>query len=464
MGLSEHAIQKLDAVFNARSVALIGATDSPERVGYQLLESLIAAGFPGKIYPVHPRHQELLGLKVYPSLDAIPDTVDLAIVALNQWKTVDAVRECGKAGVKGAVCVAGGYKEIGEEGRQLETELSNAARETGLMLVGPNTLGISNSDTCLNATFYPEKLPPGSGISVVTQSGGTGRAIIEELRDEGLGVTKWIGVGNRAVLEFSDFIDYLAHDPATRVITLFVEGTDKGRELMESAGRAARQKPVIVFRSGISDLARRSAVTHTGSMIGSPKLFGDACRQYGIMEAYSLPELVSIAKALVLCPPFKGDRIGVMTHTAGPSITLLDLLASKGCGLAEFSSDTMEKLNVLFTGIPVILKNPLDAAAFGYSPEGYGKVAEMVIADPQVDVLVAMHALHKNWKFAAPQLVALKERYQKPVVACYISTVSGAKEVRQVLQSAGIPCFTSVERAAWGIAGCIQAMRISDGD
>ena len=210
---------------------------------------------------------------------------------------------------------------------------------------------------------------------------------------------------------------------------------------------------MIVYRAGNSDVAKRAAVTHTGSMISSPRLFSDACRQFGVLEAGSLSELVSMAKALAMLPPLPEGGIGVMTHTAGPSISLLDGFVNQDAQLAEFTPQTMQKLEEMFAGVPVILKNPLDAAAFGYSQDGYGRVAELVISDPNVSILVAIYTLHKNWKFAVPQLVALKQRYQKPIVACFISTQNGAKENREALQAVGIPCFTSIERAAWGIGG-----------
>ncbi|NPV76799.1 MAG: hypothetical protein HPY59_10555 [Anaerolineae bacterium] len=464
MSLSQVALNRLDQVFHARSVAILGANDSPERVGYLLLESLLEGGYTGKIYPVHPRHKQLLNCTVYSSLAEIPEKVDLVMIALNQEKTVEAVKECGALGVKGVVCVAGGYKEMGEEGRRLEEALSAAAKEHDLVLIGPNTLGFFNADARLNATFYPETLPPGSGISVISQSGGVGRAALEKLRDEGLGVNKWIGVGNRATLEFSDFVDYLAEDPATSVIAVFIEGTDKGRELMEAARRAAQKKPILIFRTGNSDLAQKSAVTHTGSMIKSPKLFSDACAQYNLIEVKSTNELVCAAKALALMPLPKGEGIGMVTHTAGPSIELLDYLEAAPCRLADFTPQTMAELKTLFKGIPVILKNPLDAAAFGYSPEGYGRVSEVVLADSHVDLLVAIHALHKNWKFATSQLVAIQEKFQKPVLACYISTVAGAKLVRDELQPAGIPCFASIQEAAWGLGAVLRYRRIRTND
>lgn len=451
-------------MFNPRSVAVIGATSSPERVGYLLLESLLLGGFEGRIYPIHPRHRELLGTRVYHSLDEVPGSIDLALVALNQHATLEAVKACGRHGVKGVVCVAGGYKEVGEEGRRLEAQLASIAQEYGLILIGPNTLGLFSAQANLNATFYPEELPPSSGISVVTQSGGIGRAIIEELRDEGLGISKWIGVGNRATLEFSDCVEYLARDEATTVIVLFVEGTEKGRELMRAAGSVASQKPIVILKAGYSGLAQESAVTHTGSMISSPKLFSDACRQFGLIEVTSVAELVSVAKALALCPPSGGEGIGVITHTAGPSIVLLDELSNRGCQFPPFTDHTMADLEEMFAGIPVVVKNPLDAAAFGYSVEGYGQVADIVMADERVDLLIAIHALHKNWRFAAPELIAAQKQHKKPVITCYISTQAGADNYRGLLQEAGIPCYTSIERAAWGAAGCIRYMRLRDED
>ena len=463
MTLSPKELETFDCVFNPRSVAVIGATDSPERVGYLFLESLVVGEFKGHIYPVHPRHKELLGQKVYPSVDELPQPVDLAIIALNQHITLDAIRECARRGVKGVVCPAGGYKEMGEEGLRLERALSEFARESGMVVIGPNTLGFSNADASLNATFYPEKLPPGSGISVVSQSGGTGRAIIEELRDEGLGVGKWIGVGNRASVDFAECVDYLAYDRDTSVIALFIEGTEKGRALMEAAERARGKKPIVVFRAGNSSLAQSSAVTHTGSMISSPELFSDVCEQFGLIEVKSLGELVSVAKALALCPSLAGDGIGVVTHTAGPSIIMLDIFSARGCRMAKFSDPTMARLEEQFHGIEVILKNPLDAAAFGYTAEGYGKVAEMVLREEDVSVLIAIHALHKRLQYAVPQLIDLKRKTGKPVISCYISTQAARNDFRSSLQQAGIPYYTSIERAAWAAAGCIRYKRIIDG-
>lgn len=454
----------MQRVFHPRSVAVIGATNSPERVGYLYLESLVSGGFQGRIYPVHPRHGEILGIKVYPSFDDVPEAVDLAVIALNQKATLEMMRRCGERGVKGAICPAGGYKEMGREGLRLEGQLASVALEHNMVLIGPNTLGLSCAECDLNATFYPEKLPPGSGISVVSQSGGTGRAIIEELRDEGLGVSKWIGVGNRAAVDFAECVEFLGTDPDTKVIALFVEGTEKGRELMEAARGIQGRKPVVVFRAGNSRLARSSAITHTGSMIRSPRLFSHVCKQFGLLEVKSLSELVSVAKGLLLCPRPPAAGIGLVTHTAGPSIIMLDILSERGCRLARFSQGTMERLEKKFAGIEVVLKNPLDAAAFGYTARGYGEVAEMVALDPEVGLLIAIHALHKRLEFAVAQLIRLRRETGKPVIACYISTQNGRNDFRTALQESGIPYFTSIERAAWAAAGCMHSRGKTHGE
>ena len=198
-------------------------------------------------------------------------------------------------------------------------------------------------------------------------------------------------------------------------------------------------------------------------MIGSPRLFSEACRQFGLIEVKSVGELVSAAKALSLCPAPGSNAIGVVTHTAGPSIIMMDILGDRQCEMADLSDHTMSLLEEKFHGIEVVLKNPLDAAAFGYTAQGYGEVAEILMADGGVGLLIAIHAQHKRLEYAVPQLIALRKKTGKPVIACYISTQDGRSDFRIQLQDAGIPYFTSIERAAWAAAGCLNHKRISDG-
>ncbi|MCL5075792.1 MAG: CoA-binding protein [Chloroflexi bacterium] len=458
--LTDEELRQLDCIFNPASVAIIGATDSSDRVGFNCLEAILMGGFKGKIYPIHPRHKELLGLKVYAHLEEVESPIDLAIIALNQYATVEMLETCGRLGIAGAIAVAGGYKEMGAEGEELERRLVAISRRYGIKVIGPNTLGLANTHANLNATFYPLGLAKKGNLSIISQSGGVGRSIVEKATDEGLAISKWIGVGNRACLEFADFLQYLDYDPTTKVIGVFLEATEDARRLVQVAGEVAQHKPVVIFKAGETEIAQQSALTHTGSMATSHKVYTDIFQQFGLISVGSVAELVAACKALLIGQVPAGPRVGVMTHTAGPSIIVVDELAKRGCVLSSLGAQTVERVRTLIgPNVPVILKNPLDAAAFGYQPEQYGQVAEVFMADPNVDLLLAMHALHKNWRFPAPEIIRAKQRYGKPTVTCYIANVEGAREHMEMMHREGIPLYITAEEAAWGAAWLVNYAR-----
>lgn len=449
-------LERMQGMFYPRSVAVIGATDAPDKVGYNLLDSVVYGGFKGEIYPVHPRFKSILGKRVYRSIDELPGPVDLVLVGLNQHATVEAVEQCGRLGVKGAVCVAGGFRETGDEGLALEKRLVESSRKYGIKVIGPNTLGMINTDIDLYTSFYPLRLKKGS-VSFVTQSGGIGLNIIQKSTDEGLGINKWIGVGNRTVLEIADYLEYLAEDPGTGVIGVFLEGVDDARRLVRVAGEVARRKPVVVYKVGQSDAVNYAAMTHTGSVAGSHQLFRDIFKQFGILMVDSVPELVAACKALSLCPLPAGGRVGMYTYTAGPSIAALDQLAKRGITVPGLSAETITRIKgVLGENPPVILKNPLDAAGLGFQAETYGLLVEAVLEDPNVDLLATFSCIHKNWRNPTRELIAAKGSTGKPILACYISTVQGVAEDRDALQASGIPLYISPDEAAWGAAALVH--------
>ncbi|MCL6634771.1 MAG: CoA-binding protein [Peptococcaceae bacterium] len=454
--MNKEDLERMRGMFYPGSVAVLGATDAPEKVGYNLLESIIYGGFKGEVYPVHPRLKSILGMRVYRSLEEIPGPVDLAVVGLNQHATVEAVELCGRMGVKGAVCVAGGFRETGEEGLSLEKRLVEASRKYGIKVIGPNTLGMINTDACLDASFYPLRLKKGN-VSFVSQSGGIGLNIIQKSMDEGLGINKWVGVGNRTVLEIADYLEYLAEDPGTKVIGVFLEGVDDARRLVQVAGEVARRKPVVVYKVGRSGAVNYAALTHTGSMAGPHQLFRDIFRQFGVMMVDSVPELVAACKALSLCPLPAGGRVGMYTYTAGPSIAALDQLARREITVPPFSPDTIKKIRgILGENPPVVLKNPLDAAGLGFMAETYGQLVEAVLDDYNVDLLITFSCIQKNWRNPTRELIGAKKKTDKPVLACYISTVAGVAEDREALQEAGIPLYISPDEAAWGAAALLH--------
>jgi len=459
--MKEKVRSQLQAVFYPRSVAVIGATDDPQRVGFNLLESVVYGGFRGKIYPVHPRLQSILGLPVYRSLDEIPGPVDLAVIALNQEATVAVLEDCRRRGVRGVVCVAGGFGEMGEEGAELEKRLAEMAAASDMLVIGPNTLGLINNDARLYATFYPLRLPAGR-VSIVSQSGGVGLAVMQKALDEGMGVNKWIGVGNRTQLEFADYLEYLAADDGTDVIGVFLEGTDEARRFMQAAGRINLTKPVVVLKAGRSEEAGRFAVSHTGSMAGSYCLYRDICRQQGLPVVETIEELVAVCKALSLCSIPRGGRVGVLTHTAGPSIVAADRILLMGGELPAPAASTIAGIKeVIGQNPPVVLKNPLDVAGLGFAAGPYGRLAGVMLQDPGMDMLLAIYCLHKNWPFPTEELIRAKQKWGKPVIAYYVSTWEGCRQERPRLQEAGIPLYTGAEEAARAVGALVHYARLT---
>jgi len=440
----------LPALFNPRSVAVLGATAEKERVGYNILASLVYGGFAGDIYPVHPRLAEWEGRKAYPSLAAVPVTPDLAVIALSEARTVEALADCGQKGVRAAVCLAGGFKETGDAGARLEAELVATARRYGIALVGPNTLGIINTGANLYVTFYPLRLARGR-VSLISQSGGMGLTMLYKAVDEGLGIDKFVVVGNRSVLDVADYLAWLGDDPATAAIGLFLEGVDEARHLVQLAGRINRTKPVVVYKAGESEGAAYAALTHTGSLVGSHRLYVDACRQYGLHTVASAEAVVTALKALTTAPQPAGRRVAVVTHTAGPGIVILDRLSEAGAVFPPFSPATEAAIKkVMGENPPVVIKNPLDAAGAGLSPAVIGRLTQAVCADPSFDLAVVIFCLHANWAFPTPELIGLAG--DKPIVACYISTKAGVQKEQEALSAAGVPVYNSLVEAADGVA------------
>ena len=457
--MTEKDIEVMQKLFNPGNVAVIGATASSERVGYNLLDSLIEGGYKGKIYPVHPSLKEILGIPVYPSLRDIPDRVDLALVALNRRDTVEVLERCGELGVKGAVSLAGGFRETGEEGRALEKRIVEIAEKYALKVVGPNTLGIMNLEADLNASFYPVRLKKGN-VSLISQSGGIGFSIIQKCQDEGVGLNKFIGAGNRTVLEIADYLEFLAGDAGTRVIGVFLEGVENARRLVQAAGRVARKKPVVIYKVGHSDDVNKATLTHTGSMAGPYKLFRDIFNQYGVLLAGSVAELVAACKALSLCQLPAGGRLGLYTYTAGPAIVALDGLAGREISIPAPAPGTVRKIKaILGEDLPVILKNPIDTGGLGTRSGTYGLLVEAALNDPNFDLLATFSCPHKNWRNPTSELIEAHKKSGKPLLSCYISTIKGVEADREVLQQAGIPLYKSPEETAWGIAALVHYSR-----
>ncbi|MFZ5646420.1 MAG: acetate--CoA ligase family protein [Bacillota bacterium] len=453
----------LRPVFYPERVAVIGVNETPDRVGFNVFQGILEGGFRGEVYPVHPRHDSILGRPVYKSIEDLPGPVDAAVICLNQHATVEAAEKCGRMGVKGLICHAGGYREMGEEGLILEARLAETAEKYGMALVGPNSLGLINNDGDFYSTFYPLKLPRGN-VSLISQSGGVGLTIMHRAIDEGMGINKFVGVGNCSTMGFADYLEYFAEDGGTSVIAVFMEGTDDARRFVEAAAKVTIKKPVVVLKSGRSEVSEYFAVTHTGSAAGSYRLYRDIFDQFGILAVDSVSELIAACKGLSMLPLPRSNRIGIITHTAGPSIIMSDILAGRGCVIPQLQQKTIESVKkIIGEDPPVVLKNPLDAAGLGFMRNTFGKLAGAVLEDEGIDLLVAVYCLHKNWGLPSNEIINTYKKHLKPVIACYASHWEGCREDREMLQREGIPLFTAPEDAAAAAAALVHQSKLRGG-
>jgi acetyltransferase len=440
----------MDRMFSPRSVCVIGAGAVPEKVGHAITDSLVTGGFPGPIYPIHPRHKEILGLRVYRDLDELPETPDLAVIALNQRATVEMTARIREMGVAGASLIAGGYAEMGDLGAELQEKLREAAGD--MPVVGPNTLGFLNARASLNVTFYPRKLRPGH-VSFLSQSGGIGLGLKGRADDEGLGIAKWIGVGNRVNLEFHTLLEYFKDDPDTKVVGIFVEGSSDPRRFVDAIREMTPRKPVVVYKGGRGEHADRVTVTHTGAAAGSERIWDAALKQAGAQVVSSAAEMIAVCKALAIGSAPKGKRLGIFTHTAGPSIVAWDILQQEpGCVLADLAQGTLKRIaEILGPSVPVIHKNPVDGAAGAFLTKPFHDIAEAILEDPSVDALLAIFCEHKNWPYPSDALISLSRRYPQPIIACFIGSLIPIAADRERLHQAGIPTYVLPEEAATGL-------------
>lgn len=457
--MQEALRKRISRMFSPRSVAVIGAGATPDKVGHAIVDSIVTGQFQGSIYPVHPRHKEILGLHVYKDLQQLPETPDLAVVALNQSSTVQTVRALRDMGVSGVSVIAGGYAEMGENGAKLQAKLREAAGD--MPVVGPNTLGFLNAWAKLNVTFYPRKMFPGY-VSFLSQSGGIGLGFKGLADDEGLGIAKWVGVGNRVNLEFHTLVDYLKDDSDTRVIGLFVEGCSDPRKLVEQIAETTPSKPVVVYKGGRGDRANSVTVTHTGAIAGSDTIWNGALKQAGAELVSNTSEMISVCKALALGRVPFGKRLGIFTHTAGPSIVAWDILQGEpGCVLASLANETIDNIaSILGPSVPVVYKNPVDGAAGAFLTKPFHDIAEAILNDNSVDALLAIFCEHKNWPYPSDVLIDLARQYSKTIVACFIGSIRKIEPDRSRLHEAGVPTYVLPEDAAVGLRALLRRLDI----
>jgi acyl-CoA synthetase (NDP forming) len=450
----------LSAIFSPRSVAVIGASTNPSKIGYHILQNLITTGFQGRIYPINPREVEILGIKSYGHIKEISDGIDLIVVAVSLEATLEVIEEAAQKGVKGAIIMSGGFREVGEEGREKEERLLQTARGGGLRLIGPNSHGIINIPLNLNAALHQQgHLLKSGAISFLSQGGDSGHGILAIAVAEDVGLSKYVGLGNSGDLDFVDFLRYLKDDTASEVIMVYIAGIQRGREFLELAREITPTKPIVAFKTGKTELASRVEASHTGSLAGSYQVYEAAFKQAGIIECQHPLEMMDVAKALIMQPLPRSNGIAIVTMVGGPGVTAAETCALKGVNLCRLSDSTRDELKRV-SPPAAITANPVDLTWGGTSPHIFAQAIKILLRDENVEGLIVIRKINSKAGIQepSPEIFSAMMGSQKPIVACWIGEPSSP--VIKTFQKEGIPTYPTSDRAASAMAGLVRYAEI----
>ncbi len=442
----------LEAFFNPRSVAVIGASRSKEKLGHGVLANLIEYGYPGQIYPINPKADEILGLKCYPSVLDVPGPVDLAIVVIPARFVAAALEECGQKGVKGVIIISAGFREAGREGMKREHEIVAIAKRYGMRLVGPNCLGIIDTVCPLNASFAAG-MPPKGTIAFMSQSGALCTAILDWALATGIGFSHFVSLGNKADVAEVDLLEAWEDDPHSNVILTYIEGLPEGRRFMEVARRVTRRIPVIAVKSGTTNAGSRAVSSHTGSLAGSERAYEAAFRQSGVLRAESIQHLFDYSLAFAYQPVLRGKRIAIVTNAGGPGVMATDALEREGLSLAPLSRETIEFLRAHLPPAANIY-NPIDVLGDALA-DRYALALEAALKDENVDgvIVILTPQVMTQIEETAHLVGEIAARYDKPVLGCFMGEAKVGPGIK-ILNEHKIPNYPFPERAV----GALRAM------
>ncbi len=451
----------LDAFFKPNAVAIIGASQSPGKLGYTVLANVIESGFRGNIYPINPKASQIYNLKAYPAVADLPETPDLAVIVIPYNHVPNAMRECGEKGIKAVVVISAGFREASVEGMERELEVIEIAKKYDIRVIGPNCLGIIDTYTPLNATFAAGTPPQGT-IAFMSQSGALQTAILDwSLAARDLGFSKFVSLGNKADVAETDLMLAWADDPESHVILAYVEGVPNGQEFIKVARQVSRKKPILVLKSGVTESGSRAVSSHTGSLAGSEAAYDAAFYQAGVLRLDSLQELFDNARAFANQPLLKGDRIAIITNAGGPGILATDMLERQGMRLARFENSTIQQIK---DGLPDAASavNPVDVLGDALS-DRYAAALELVAADPNVDGVICIVTPQAMTEIVetANAIGKLSQRLDKPVLGAFMGE-ERAKAGEDVLASYGIPNYKFPEHAARAFAAMRDYVEIRD--
>lgn len=445
---------ELDELFRPTSVAVVGASNRPDKVGTILFRNILSAGFRGVAYPVNPSWKSVSGVRCYPDVRSLPEPPDLGVVIVPADHVVATVDELGRAGARGAVIISAGFREVGEAGAALEAEVVARARDHGMSIVGPNCFGIFNTDpeVSLNATFS-ESLPPAGNIAFVSQSGALGAGILRYGAAERIGFSRFASVGNRAGIDENDLLTSFDRDPRTKVILLYVESLANGRRFLAAAREVTERKPVLVIKSGRTSAGERAAKSHTGSLAqaGRDRLYDSVFAQSGVQRVDSLGDLFRLAKIFSSGLELNGPRLVILTNSGGPGIIAADAAVRQGLELPSLPESVRAAVAPRLPSIATIA-NPLDMTAETDTDEYRRTLIDLLASDAFDGALVvSTPAGHLSGEAVARSIVEAKATTKKPIVACLFGISDLSTEVAS-LERHGVPTYTFPEEAVEGLS------------
>ncbi|HEX5972149.1 MAG TPA: acetate--CoA ligase family protein [Gemmatimonadaceae bacterium] len=446
---SPSPVGSLDSVLKPRHIAVIGASRTPNTIGYRIVSNLVLHGFSGAVYPVNPKAAAVHALPSWPSILEVPHTPDVAVIAVPKERVLEVADESGRRGVRALVVISAGFREVGGEGIERERALLEIVRRHGMRLVGPNCMGMINTDPAIsmNATFA-SPMPPFGRAGFVSQSGALGVSVLDYATEFGIGIAQFVSMGNKPDVSGNDLLLQWEHDPQIGVILMYVENFGNPRRFLEIASRITRSKPIIVVKAGRSAVGARAASSHTGALAASESAVDALLQQAGVLRAGSIEELFDMAMAFSVLRPPRSRHTAVVGNSGGPGVLAADALEERGLDLVEFTPGTVGRLQPLFPP-EASIRNPLDMIASA-NPAGYRLALDAVLADERVDAAVAIFTppLGVDSSAVASAIGGVAQSHRdKPVLAVLMGR-ERLPEAKRELQLAGVPAYIFPESAA----------------
>ncbi len=463
--MSKRIVADLKPLFEPESIAIIGASNAPEKWGNWMVARPVNSGYRGQIYPINPKEKEVFGLKAYPRLGDVPAPVDLAIITVPAPAVPDAVRACAGKGVKVAIVITAGFAETGAKGKVLQDEVVAIAGSGNLRIVGPNGMGIWSSAARMNTAFV--FTPESGGISFLSQSGTMGGYLLQTANNKGYGFHTFLSVGNQADLAMEDYMEYLGEDAGTRVIVLYIEGVKDGSRFLQTAHEVIRKKPIIVYKAGRTGQGARATMSHTASIAGSDEIFEAMCRQVGMIRTDDVSHAFDLAEALSKQPLPKGNRVGIVAGGGGHCVVTTDACGALGLEVPELDEETVQALEPYLLPHAPPPKNPIDLAA-DLRPMSVANIVLRLAENPLVDGIITMAPVKirstkpefvRQLLLAAETLSDIPRRYGKPLIATTMrANMQGV--AFDLMRERGIPFYEFPEEAARAMYGLYRYSQV----